>query len=376
MDIRHFFATTAKGIEMVLARELERLGFDDIFVEKGGVRFAGDLAACYRANLWLRTAQRILVSLAEFGCVSPQQLYDGVRSVYWRRYLNPDMTLAVDCNVRDSSITHSGFAALKTKDAIVDSIREHFGRRPNVNAKDPDLRVNVHIARNHCSISLDSSGSSLDKRGYRIDAEDAPIRETLAAALIELTEWDGSVPLMDPMCGSGTIPIEAALKGANLAPGLRRVNYGFQRWPSFDGTVWKNLVKEAENQVFAEIPCPISGFDVSSRAIEKARKNANRAGVGKFLTFMKQDILQIKPPSEQSIIIFNPPYGVRLGEQEPLKILYKGIGDALKRYCTGSTAYVFCGNPELAKWIGLKASRRTLLFNGPIECRLLKYELH
>ncbi len=376
MDVTHFFATTAKGIEAVLAGELDKLGFEGISIEKGGVRFSGDQVTCYRANLWLRTAQRILVPLAEFHCDSPQHLYDGVRSVDWRRYLNPDMTLAVDCNVRDSSITHSGFAALKTKDAVVDAIREHYGRRPNVNTRDPDLRVNVHIARNHCAVSLDSSGQSLDKRGYRLDAENAPIRETLAAALIELSGWDGTVPLVDPMCGSGTIPIEAALKATNRAPGLKRAMYGFQRWPSFNGKVWNQLLQEAEEKASQEISSSISGFDISRAAIDKARKNACRAGVEKFVVFTKGDMLEMSPPTGPGIILFNPPYGVRLGETEPLKILYKGIGDALKRHCRGYTAYVFCGNPDLAKWIGLKAARRTVLFNGPIECRLLKFELY
>jgi putative N6-adenine-specific DNA methylase len=376
MEITRFFATTAKGIEEVLAQEIKKLAFEDISIEKGGVRFGGDLTSCYRANLWLRTAQRILVPLAEFRCDSPQHLYDGARSVDWRRYLNPDMTLAVDCNIRDSTMTHSGFAALKTKDAIVDSIRQHYGRRPNVNTQDPDLRVNVHIARNHCTVSLDSSGTSLDKRGYRIDAEDAPLRETLAAALIELSGWDGTVPLVDPMCGSGTIPIEAALKAANCAPGLKRVQYGFQRWPTFDNTAWKKLVKEAEDQVLEEIPASILGFDLSSRAVEKARRNAHRAGVEEYVTFSKRDILQLVPPAPPGMIIFNPPYGVRMGEMEALKVLYRGIGDILKQRCKGYTAYLLTGNPELAKWIGLKADRRIVLYNGPIECRLLKYDLY
>lgn len=376
MDIRHFFATTAKGIEEVLAGELKKLAFDDISTEKGGVRFSGDLTACYLANLWLRTAHRILIPLAEFRCDSPQHLYDGVRTVEWRRYLNPDMTLAVDCNVRDSSITHSGFAALKTKDAIVDSIREHYGRRPDVNTHDPDLRVNMHISRNLCTVSLDSSGTSLDKRGYRMDAEDAPLRETLAAALIELSGWDGTVSLVDPMCGSGTIPIEAALKAANRAPGLNRAKYGFQRWPSFDKKIWSKLLREAEEQVLKKIPSPVLGFDMSSRAIEKACRNANRAEVDQYTTFAKHDISDLAPPEPPGIMIFNPPYGVRLGEMEALKVLYRRIGDVMKQRCKGYTAYLLTGDPELAKCIGLKAARRIVLYNGPIECRLLKYEIY
>ena len=225
-----FFATAAKGVEEVLADEVSRLGVSEVTLEKGGVRFKGDMASCYRANLWLRTAQRILMPIAGFSCESPQHLYEGVRNVPWQQYLTPDMTLAVSCNLRDSKITHSGFAALKAKDAIVDSIRDSFGRRPDVDSRAPDLQVNVHLVRNYCTVSLDTSGASLDKRGYRLDKKEAPLRETLAAAIIELSGWDGSVPLVDPMCGSGTIPVEAALKASRRAPGLTRPGFGFQRW--------------------------------------------------------------------------------------------------------------------------------------------------
>ncbi len=376
MDIKYFFATTAKGIENVLAEEMKRIGITDTSIEKGGVRFSGDLRTCYQANLWLRTAHRILIPLAEFCCETPQHLYDGVRSLNWHEHLNPEMTLAVDSKLRDSSITHSGFAALKAKDAIVDSIRDHFGRRPDVDAQDPDLRINIHISHDRCTVSLDSSGNSLDKRGYRLDTGEAPLRETLAAALIELSGWDGTIPLVDPMCGSGTISIEAALKALRRPPGVRRGKYGFQRWPTFDHAIWKTLVKEAGDQALDKILSPILGFDISSGAIEAARRNACRAGVDKIITFARRDIAALIPPAPPGVLIFNPPYGVRLGEMEALKILYKGIGDVMKQRCKGYTAYLFTGNPELGKWVGLKTSRRTVLFNGPIECRLLKYELY
>jgi len=373
---QEFFATAAKGVEEVLADELSRLGVSGVTLEKGGVRFKGDMATCYRANLWLRTAQRVLMPIAGFTCESPQQLYDGVRTVPWQRYLNPDITLAVSCNLRDSKITHSGFAALKAKDAIVDTIRDSFGRRPDVDTRSPGLLINLHLVRNHCTVSLDTSGASLDKRGYRLDKKEAPLRETLAAAMIELTGWDGSIPLVDPMCGSGTIPIEAALKASRRAPGLTRPAFGFQRWSSFDPDLWAAVLKEAQEQALESLPVAILGADMSASALDMARKNADRAGVDGFVSFSKAGIGECDPPAPPGILLCNPPYGVRLGDEESLKLLYKKLGDTLKKSFQGYTAYVLTGNPQLASCIGLKPSRRIVLFNGPIECRLLRYEIY
>lgn len=370
-----FFATTARGVEEVLAGELRALGMEIIAAETGGVRFRGDQATCYQANLRLRTASRVLMPLAEFRCETPQELYDRVRSIQWGRYLTPDMTLAVDCNLRDSKLTHSGFVALKAKDAIVDEIRDRCGRRPNVDTRDPDLRINIHLARNRCTMSLDTSGAPLDRRGYRLARTEAPLRETLAAALIELAGWDGSIPLVDPMCGSGTIPIEAALKASNRPPGLMR-RFAFQRWLDFDPDLWRRMINEAQERALDSLPAPITGCDVSAKAIETARQNCGRAGVEKLVSFARGQIRDLMPPHPPGILIVNPPYGQRLGEEETLKPLYREIGDVMKQRCKGYTAYLLVGSSELAKCVGLKASRRIVLFNGPIECRLLKYELY
>ena len=370
-----FFATTAKGVEEVLAGEVRQLGVTDISTETGGVRFRGDIASCYRANVWLRTANRVLLTLAEFPCATPQELYDGIRTVPWPDYLNPDMTLAVDCNVRDSAITHSGFAALKTKDAIVDTLRDRHGRRPNVDTASPDLRINVHLVRNRCTVSLDSSGTPLDRRGYRLARREAPLRETLAAALVLLTEWDGTVPLTDPMCGAGTIPIEAAMMAARRAPGLLGREFGFNRWPSFDARLWREVVDEARGKALEALPAPVVGSDISAAALATALKNARSAGVDRLVMWQKSDMLE-REDVLPGVLLFNPPYGQRLGEVEQLKPVYRQIGDFLKRRCTGSTAYILVGNLELAKHIGLKATRRIVIYNGPIECRLLKYELY
>jgi putative N6-adenine-specific DNA methylase len=371
-----FFATTAKGIEELLAAELQSLGIAAAAVETGGVRFTGELDSCYRANLWLRTASRVLMPLAGFPCETPQQLYEGVRSIPWHDFITPQMTLAVDCNLRDSALTHSGFVALKTKDAIVDEVRDRCGSRPNVDTRDPDLRVNVHLVKNRCTVSLDTSGTPLDRRGYRLERNEAPLRETLAAALVMLTGWDGTVPLADPMCGSGTIPIEAALKAARRAPGLLRSSFGFQRWPGFDAALWQRLEEEAHDTALDSLPATITGCDRSARALAVARQNSGRAGVEGMINLLHREVGDFVPPPGPGVLLFNPPYGRRLGEEEELKPLYRQIGDVMKQRCTGYTAWLFTGSAELAKCVGLRASRRIVLFNGPIECRLLKYELY
>jgi putative N6-adenine-specific DNA methylase len=376
MTQQHFFATTAKGVEEVLAAELVRLGAEGVAVESGGVRFCGGMKAAYKANLWLRTASRVLMPLAEFACETPEQLYQGARTVDWNSYLTPAMTLAVDCNLRDSTLTHSGFVALKTKDAIVDEVRDRVGSRPNVDTKDPDLRVNVRLFRNRCTLSLDCSGTPLDRRGYRLDRHEAPLKENLAAALVELSGWDGSVPLLDPMCGTGTIAIEAALKALRIPPGLLRAGFGFQRWLGFDRPLWDHLVEEARQGMLGALPAPVLGSDISHSAIAMANENARRAGVVDLISLGRGEIAELVPPPGPGILIFNPPYGKRLGEEEALKPLYKEIGDVMKKRCKGYTAYLFTGNLELAKCVGLKASRRIVLYNGPIECRLLKYEMY
>jgi putative N6-adenine-specific DNA methylase len=376
MTQQQFFATTAKGVEEVLAAELVSIGATGVAVESGGVRFGGGMEAAYRANLWLRTASRVLMTLAEFPCETPEQLYQGVRAVGWTKYLTPDMTLAVDCNLRDSALTHSGFVALKSKDAIVDDLRDALGSRPNVDTKDPDLRVNVRLFRNRCTLSLDCSGTPLDRRGYRLDRHEAPLKENLAAALIELSGWDCTTPLLDPMCGTGTIAIEASMKALRIPPGLLRAGFGFQRWAGFDRQLWERLVEEARQGMLAALPAPVLGSDISHSAIAMANENARRAGVRELITLGRCPIDELVPPPGPGVLIFNPPYGKRLGEEEELKPLYRQIGDVLKQRCKGYTAYLFTGNLELAKHVGLRASRRMVLYNGPIECRLLKYEMY
>lgn len=369
------FAAVPRGAEEITASELEALGIADARPGKGGVAFVTNRAGLYQANLWLRTASRVLVQLAVFPCKGPDELYAGVFSIDWSELITPMMTLAVDCSLRDSALTHSGFVALKTKDAVVDRIREACGSRPNVDTASPDVRINVHLHKNVCTVSLDSSGDSLDRRGYRIERNEAPLRETLAAAVVALTGWDGSVPLADPMCGSGTIPAEAALLAARMPPGLQR-SFGFQRWLDFDSRLWGRLVKEAEDGI-RKVPVGlITGYDQDSRALLLAARNIVKAGLEGQVHFFHAALQEFQPVGDKGVVIINPPYGMRMGEEDDLRELYCQIGDVMKKRCQGWTGYVLTGNLELAKYIGLKASRRYVLFNGPIECRLLKYELY
>ena len=369
------FAAVPRGAEEQAGAELAALGINDAIPGKGGIAFSTNLAGLYRANLWLRTASRVLVQLTVFPCSSPDELYKGAYDIAWQELITPDMTLAVDCSLRDSTLTHSGFVALKTKDAVVDRIRESCGSRPNVDTTSPDVRINVHLHKNICTISLDSSGDSLDRRGYRLERNEAPLRETLAATVIALTGWDGTIPLADPMCGSGTIPVEAALMAAHIPPGLQR-QFGFQRWLDFDAGLWDRIRSEAEGGV-RRLPLGlITGYDLDSRALLVAGRNTAKAGLEGQIHFFHAALQDFRPEGDKGVVILNPPYGKRLGEDDDLRELYCQIGDVMKKQCRGWTGYVLTGNLELAKYIGLKASRRYVLFNGAIECRLLKYDLY
>ena len=383
MTNTRFFATAAKGTESLVEKELAAIGSRHIRPTVGGVHFEGGLETLYRANLWLRTANRMLMPIAEFACPTPQALYENVRNVRWRDWMTVDTTFAVDCNCRDSQISHSHYAALKIKDAIVDQFRDAIGRRPNVDRRQPMLRVNAHIVKDRCVLSLDASGDRLHRRGYRRQATDAPLRETLAAAIVGLVDWDSEGMFIDPMCGSGTIVIEATLKAMNYAPGLLRCGthvserdgFGFQRWRNFDRKLWTRLTDEARDGIREKIPGRLLGYDISRPAIHIASENAKLAGLERHVRFMRGDALKLSPRGNRGVIVCNLPYGERTGEVEALRSLYSGFGNVLKQRCSGYTAYLFTGNLKLAKWIGLRTAKRFTLYNGPIECRLLKYEL-
>ncbi len=369
------FATVPLGAEELAAAELLSIGASDINASRGGVSFKGDRNILYRSLLRLRTVSRVLLQVASFPASSPQELYDGVRTIPWPDMLTPDMTLAVDCTLRDSAITHSHFAALKTKDAIVDSIRDVKGSRPGIDTRAPDLRVNLHIAKNLATVSLDASGDPLDRRGWRLDRNAAPLRETLAAAIMFHTGWDGTVPLLDPMCGSGTLLVEGVSMALGQPAGAGR-DFGVMKWMDFDRTAWTRIVKEEKGKTLENLSVPVLGFDNDPKAIVACRENARRAGLAYNISFDRKPFEDAEPSGHQGVLVMNPPYGVRMGDRSSLERLYRKTGEVFKRRFTGWTAYLLAGDLELAKLVGLKPSRRYVLFNGPIECRLLKYELY
>jgi putative N6-adenine-specific DNA methylase len=371
-----FFATCARGIEPILAGELRELGAADILPGRGGVQFGGDRRLLYRANLWLRTAIRVLWPILEAPVALPDELYEAVRTLDWLQYMTPQHTLAVDCNVRDSAITHSKYAALKTKDAICDQFVTRRGRRPSVDVDEPMVGLNLHIYRNHAVLSLESSGESLHKRGYRPIQTRAPLNEALAAALILQTGWRGQTPFADPMCGGGTLAIEAAWIALGRPPGLTRRRFGFQGWMDFDIAEWTKLRDEARAGVAKALAAPVVGSDERGDAVAFAIDNAKAAGVGNLVRFAKQHLRNFRPPAgPPGTLMCNPPYGERLGEEKQLRGLYQLLGDVLREHCRGWTAFVFTSNQRLAAQLGMTAAERWPLFNGKIPCQLLKFGL-
>ncbi|HWY86860.1 MAG TPA: THUMP domain-containing protein [Gemmataceae bacterium] len=370
------FATCARGLETVLIDELRALGAADITPGCGGVQFLGDLPLLYKANLWLRTAIRILWPVLEAPVRSPEELYEAVQTIDWSRYMTPEHTLAVDSNVRDSQITHSKYAALKVKDAICDQFVAKCGKRPSVNVDEPMVGLNLHIYRDEAVLSLESSGESLHKRGYRPILTRAPLNEALAAGLVLMTGWRGETPLVDPLCGSGTLCIEAAWIALGRPPGLTRRHFGFMGWMDFDIALWTELRDQARRQVLTRLPHPILGFDERRDAIHFSRGNARAAGIGNLTHFEIKTLHDFHPPDgPPGVLICNPPYGERIGEEKELKGLYKEMGKIFKDVCQGWKVFVFTGNAFLARQIDLRPTRQIHLFNGKIPCRLLEFQV-
>lgn len=380
------FATTAKGMEELLVAELQELGARAVEPQRAGASFTGSLEVAYRLCLWSRVANRVLLPLTSFPAPTPQALYDGVRTIRWSDHLDVRRTLAVDCATSRSAIAHSHYGALRTKDAIVDQLREHAGTRPSVAVAQPDVRVNVYLREDRATVSIDLSGDSLHRRGYRQHGAAAPLKENLAAAVLLLAEWPRraatGMPLIDPMCGSGTLPIEAALMAAHIAPGRRRAYFGFLGWGGHQPAVWARLLDEAAAQEIHDpkrLP-PIVGYDASAAAVRTALENIEHAGLRGRVHIEKRALqacvpIPIRGRGVAGIVVTNPPYGERLGNRAQLGTLYEELGDTLRRRFTGWTGYVLTGNPALAKRIGLRATRRHVLYNGAIECRLLVFPI-
>lgn len=372
--MRKYFATCARGLENILAQELTELGADAITSGRGGVEFKGDKRILYAANLWLRTAVRVLQPILEAPVRSPDELYQAVQTVDWSRYLTTEHTLAVDSNVRDSQITHSKYAALRVKDAICDQFVTRTGKRPSVDVERPMVGFNLHIHQDQAVLSLDSSGDSLHKRGYRPVLTKAPLNEALAAALVMRTGYRGQGPFVDPLCGSGTLCIEAAWIALRRPPGLTRRHFGFMGWMDYDVALWTRLRDEARSNVLPRLPHAIVGLDVRADVASFARSNARAAGIGNLLRFEACDVANFKPPEgPPGILLTNPPYGERLGEEKDLRGLYRTLGEVFKDRCQGWRCFVFTGNASLARQIRLDVVERVQLFNGKIPCQLLEF---
>lgn len=370
-----YFATTAGGLEEVLAQELSVLGAAEIRPVRGGVSFAGNFALGYRANLWLRTANRVMRHLADFPAPSADALYEGVRAIPWPTIFPPDRTFAVDAAGRAPAIRDTRFAERKAKDAVADAFRVAAGRRPSVDLRAPQVRIILRFWGDACTAAVDLSGETLSRRGYRAEASAAPLRETVAAGIVLLSGWDLRAPLCDPACGGGTIPIEAALIAANTAPGLSRSVFGFMHLCDFDPRLFARLRAEAREVRQFSGPPRIEGSDVSAAAIRAAVRAARRAKVESAVSFCLRDIRDFAPSGLAGVIICNPPYGVRMRGGQ-IAGFYRAFGETLKKRCRGWTAWILSGNAEATRHLGLKASRRIVVMNGPIECRLLRYDLY
>lgn len=365
-------AKTFQGLEEILAQELTQLGADNIQIGRRMVSFTGDKEMMYKANFYLRTAIRILKPIKHFEAKDADEVYEQIKNIEWEKYLDSNMTFAVDAVVFSNEFRHSKFVAYRVKDAIVDYFKEKTGKRPSVRLNKPDLALNIHIAENHCTLSLDSSGESLHRRGYRQEAVEAPLNEVLAAGMIMMTGWRGECDLIDPMCGSGTIPIEAALIARNIAPGVFRKEFAFEKWNDFDKDLFDAIYNDDSQE--KEFHHKIYGYDNSPKANAIATHNIKAAGVSKDIILKIQSFQQFEAPKEKSILITNPPYGERISTRDLLG-LYQMIGERLKHAFTGNDAWILSYREECFDEIGLKASQKIPLFNGALNCEFRKYQI-
>ncbi|MCF7794276.1 MAG: class I SAM-dependent RNA methyltransferase [Candidatus Cloacimonetes bacterium] len=370
-----FFALVAGKMEEFGAAEIKEFGAKEINPVYRGLWFKTDLEHVYRINLWSRLATRILAPLLSFSCHSTDYLYNTAKKIEWEKIISSENTFAIFATVSNSKITHSRFAALRLKDAIADRFMELENERPNVDTKNPDVWFNLHIDRNKAKINLDLSAGSLHKRGYRIESVAAPMQETLAAAIIRISGWNGKVPLLDPMCGSGTILSEALLHYCRIPAAFQKKKFGFHFLPDFDEDVWEKILQQSQKVRRNLEQNLLNGCDINNNAANAARTNLNSMPEGNLIRIQNRDFNE-HPGLKNGVIITNPPYGIRLGEEKYLEKLYEEFGDFLKQKCKGSTAWIYCGNRNLIKSIGLKPSRKIPLVNGNLDGRLLKIEIY
>ena len=365
-------AKTFQGLEEVLAQELTELGASNIVIGRRMVSFTGDKEMMYKANFCLRTAIRILKPIKHFKAKTADEVYDAIKQIQWEDYLDCMHSFAVDAVVFSTEFRHSMYVAYKVKDAIVDYFREKTGNRPSVRINKPDLALNIHVAEDECTLSLDSSGESLHRRGYRQEQVEAPLNEVLAAGMILMTGWKGECDLIDPMCGSGTIPIEAALIARNIAPGVFRKEFGFEKWKDFDQELFDKIYNDDSNE--REFEHRIYGYDNNPKANEIAIHNVKAAGVSKDVVLKIQPFQVFEQPAEKSIIVTNPPYGERISTEDLLG-LYAMIGERLKHQFIGNDAWILSYRDECFAQIGLKPSVKIPLYNGALECQFRQYQL-
>lgn len=369
-----FVAKTLYGLETVLADELLSFGAAEIEKVNRAVAFSGDKNLLYRVNYCSRTAMSVLMHVADFRIRSKDDLYREGAKIDWDRYLDPDSTFSIVPVVNSPHFTHTGYPALILKDAIADYFRNKSGRRPSVDASDPGILINLHISNDIANVSIDSSVVPLFKRGYRQEQAAAPLNEVLAAGILMISGWGASCPLTDPMCGSGTIPIEAGLLACNIPPGKLRGFYGFQRWKDFDEELFGKIRNEAESKIVYSA-VKISGSDISGTAVQQAGANAAKAGLQDMISFGVADFADLKASGEHGYLFLNPPYGQRL-QLDETDNLYRKIGSTLKHNFPGTTAWMITSNKESLKQVGLKPGEKHTLFNGALECLLLKYEMY
>jgi putative N6-adenine-specific DNA methylase len=358
----------------VLSEELAAIGADDIEGVEGGVGFAGSLRVCYAANLESRVASRVLWQVAHVPYGSDRDIYAATRSLRWHEWFDVQASIRVDISAIRAPLKSLDFITLRIKDAVCDAFRDATGRRPDVDTQAPDARIHAFLTASHLTLYLDTSGEPLFKRGYRRSTGEAPLRENLAAGILRLANWKGALPLLDPMCGSGTFLCEAALMALDKAPGLERM-FGFEKLSTFDAAVWNKLKSDAHARVRTPERLQLYGSDRYGDVLKLARANLSALGVERLVALKQADVLEMPPPAPEGVIVTNPPYGVRLQDQQSLAELYPKLGDALKKKYAGWTAYIFTADMRLPKLIGLSASRRTPLYNGALECRLFEFRL-
>lgn len=369
-------AKTSFGLENVLKDELIALGAKNVTPITRAVTFTANQELLYKANLWCRTALKIIKPFHEFTAKNEHELYKKVKAYNWQQFLSLEKTFAIETVVNSPYFTHSQFVALKTKDAIVDQFRENNnGERPSIDLQQPDIKIHLHIHEEQCSLALDSSGEVLYKRGWRVAQNDAPLNEVLAAGMVLLSGWDKQSPFYDFMCGSGTLLIEAGLIACNAAPGILRTHYGFMNWKDFDKSLWDKIYNEALMLRRRKISFPIIGSDISGQCVEMSRKNIASAGLTGIVKIDKMPFEEAVPKEEKGTVMINPPYGERMQPRDILN-LYQNIGDHLKKNFSGHQAWILSSNVDALKHIGLRPTRKIMLYNGALECKFQKYEMY